>query len=79
VRHQVEIDTLPDQGVAGAEEILDRVERLDDVRPETCLFEDLPESRRLRAFARRNGAFGQSPARFAPCGDERNIGDALAY
>jgi len=69
VQHQIEIDALSDQRVARPEEILDRVQRLDDLRFDTCFFEDFSQRRRLGSLARSDRPFRQSPASAAARGD----------
>src|SRR6266852_6503940 len=79
VRHQIEVDALADQCVAGAKKVLDCVERLHDFRLEARLLEHLAQGGRFRSLPRRNGAFGESPPRLATGGDQRNIRYALPY
>jgi len=67
--HQVKVDAFLDQRVAGAKEILDRVEPSHDLRIEPGLFLHLAQRRLLRRLARGHGALGQSPPRPSTRGD----------
>jgi len=76
--HQVEVDALLDQRVAGAKKILDRVEPSDDLRIEAGLFLHLSQRRLLRRLARRYGALRQSPSRPSARGDHGHERRAVA-
>jgi len=76
--HQVKIDALLDQRVAGAKKILDRVEPADDLRIEPGLFLHLTQRRLLRRLALGDGAFRQAPARPSARGDHGHEWRAIA-
>ena len=66
VVHQVEVDALLDQRVAGAKEVFDRVERLDDLRIEPGLFLHLAQRRLLRRLALRRRRPSADPSASRP-------------
>jgi hypothetical protein len=70
--HQVKVDALLDQRVAGAKEILDRVEPSDDLRIEPSLFLHLAQRRLFRRLAIADRAFRQSPSRASARRDHRH-------
>jgi hypothetical protein len=61
--HQVKVDALLDERVAGAKKVFDRVEPPDDLRVEAGLFLHLAQRRLLRRLTGGDGAFRQSPSR----------------
>jgi len=58
VQHQIEIDLLVYQDTAGAEEVLNGVERLDDLRFEAGFLLDFPQSGGLGGLSLGNRALG---------------------
>jgi hypothetical protein len=76
--HQVKIDALLDQRVAGAEKILDRVEPPDDLRIEPGLFLHLAQRRLLRCLPLGHSALRQSPPRPSARGDHGHEWRAVA-
>jgi len=78
VRHQVKIDALFDQRVADAKVVFDGVERLEDLRFEPRFFEHLTQCGLLRCLPLGDRAFGQTPARAAAGGDQRDVRQTVA-
>src|ERR1019366_2150698 len=63
VMHQIEVDTLLDQRVAGAKEIFDRIEKPEHLGVESGLLFHLTQSCLLRGLALGDGALRQPPSR----------------
>jgi len=75
--HQIKIDALADQGVAGAEVVLDGVERADDVGQDPGLLLNLPKCCLFRGFALGDGPLRQPPAGAVPGGDHGYVRAAV--
>jgi hypothetical protein len=61
--HQVKVDALLDQRIAGAEKVLNRVEASDDLRIKPGLFLHFTQRRLLRRLPFRHSTLRKSPSR----------------
>ena len=78
MRHQIEVDLFPNECVARAEKVFDRVERLDDFGFEAGFLEHFAQRGRFRRFTVRDGALGKTPAAPTARGDHRHVRGAAA-